>query len=103
MTADIIEFIPDTPEHAADRAVMARILDRVDKIQAIGPVRRGELVWVAHDAAIKARLQGNHEVEGRFIELAAELWAMQVDDTVECAVTRRSVLHDLIEANHDYQ
>jgi hypothetical protein len=97
MTAEIIEFITDTPEHAADRAVMGQILDHVEKILAIGPIRRGEFVCVAHGAAIKARLRGDADAEQHFIQIAAELWAMQVDDIVECAVTRRSVLHDMIE------
>lgn len=97
MTAEIIGFIPDTQEHAADRAVMGRIVDHAEQIRAIGPIRRGELVCVAHGKAIDARLRGDAEAEERFIQIAAELLAMKVDDTVECAVTRRSVLHTIIE------
>lgn len=97
MTAEIIEFIPDTPEHVADMAVMGQILDLVEKIRAIGPIRRGELVCVAHGAAIDARLRGDAEAEQHFIQIAAELLSLQVDDIVECAVTRRSILHALIE------
>lgn len=97
MTAEIIEFIHDTPEMAADRAVMGQIFNLVDKIRAVGPIRRGELVCVSHGAAIKARLRGDQEAERRFVEIAAELWCFQIDDIVECAVTRQSILHGLIE------
>lgn len=96
MTAEILTFTPDTPELAADRATMTKILDRAEKIRAKGPINRGELVGVAHDAAIKARLCGDQEAERHFVEVAAELMSMEISDVVECATTRHSVLHELV-------
>lgn len=98
MTASINNFTNLTPVQAADQAVMGQILDYVEKIRSKGPIRRGELVCVAHGAAIKARLSGDAGAEQHFIEIAAELWAMEISDVVECATTRESVLHQLIES-----
>lgn len=97
MTASIHNFTDLTPVQAADEAVMGQILDCVEKIRSKGPIRRGELVCVAHGAAIKARLRGDAEAEQHFIQVAAELWAMKVDDILECAVSRQTVLHKMIE------
>ena len=100
MTANIISFTALTPEQAADQAVMNQILDLTAKIRTTGPINRGELVCVAHGAAINARLRGDVEHERHFIKIAAEFMAMEISDIASCAVSRRSVLHDLIGANN---